>query len=315
MNYPASVLKSAHRRIENIRKKNKELFVEQKNLIYSKVPGLYECNEEMAAILKSSVSPDADIEKLKKRIYNLSEKRKELLIEKGFDSDSLEGIYSCKKCKDEGFLGSKICTCYEKIILEEAYKLSNLEEKIKFQNFESSDMSVFSNIDEMKQIYNRALEFSTDYNTGKNNLFFIGNPGTGKTFLSSCIAKRFLDNKKSVLYLSAVKLSDIIDDSKFKKRNAELEEETEDYIDFIYNCDLLIIDDLGTEFSLPYSQSRIFDILDARMLTKKHNIISTNLGLEELAEKYSSRFTSRIIENYDVVFFSGEDIRIKTSIS
>ncbi len=315
MNYPASVLKSAHRRIENIRKKNKELFNEQKDMIYSKVPGLTACNEEMAAILRAAVSPDADMEALKKRINNLSEERKRLLIEKGFDSDSLEGVYSCEKCKDEGFLGNEICSCYEKIILEEAYKLSNLEERIKTQNFETSDMGVFSHRDEMKQVYNRALDFCTDYNTGKNNLFFIGNPGTGKTFLSSCIAKRFLDNKKSVLYLSAVKLSDILDDSKFKKKNADLEELSEDYIDFIYKCDLLIIDDLGTEFSLPYSQSHLFDILDARILAKKKNIISTNLGLEELASKYSSRFTSRIFENYDVVFFNSEDIRIKTSIS
>lgn len=315
MNYPASVLKNAHERIKNIRQKNKKLFNEQKEFIYSKVPGLYECNEEMASILKASVSYDADVENLKKQISALSEKRKKLLIEKGFDSDSLEGIYSCKKCKDEGFLGNKICSCYEKIILEEAYKLSNLEDRIKTQNFENSDMRVFSNADEMKNIYDKALEFCTDYNLGKKNLFFIGNPGTGKTFLSSCIAKRFLDNKKSVLYLSAVKLSDILDDSKFKKKNSYFEQNTDDYIDFIYSCDLLIIDDLGTEFSLPYSQSRLFDIIDARMFSQKRTIISTNLGLEDLAEKYSSRFTSRIVQNYDVLFFNNEDIRIKTSIS
>ncbi len=315
MNYPGSVLKSAYKRLENIRKQNKELSAQKKEEIYSKIPDLMDCNSEMADIIKASLTPDADFGKIKKRISALSERRKRILAENGFPENACDDIYSCTICNDEGFVGSEICGCYEKIIVEEAYKLSNLEERIKVQNFENSDLTVFSRPEEMKLTYNRAYEFCTDFNIGKKNLIFIGNPGTGKTFLSSCIAKRFLDNKKSVLYLSAVKLSDILDDIKFKKRNLLSEDEISDYIDFIQNCDLLIIDDLGTEFSLPYSQSQIFDILEMRMLSKKCNIISTNLSLEELASKYSSRFTSRLIENYDVIFFNDDDIRIKTSIS
>ncbi len=315
MNYPTSVLKSANNRLVQIRKRNKELSSQKKSLVYSKIPEIYSCNEEIASILKSILIQNVDTETLKKRVKALAEKRTVLLLENGFDKDAMEDVYSCPICRDDGFYEGKVCSCYEKIILEEAYKLSNLEEKIKYQNFEKADFSVFSKPEEMKKIYNRAYNFCNDKNEGKNNLFFIGNPGTGKTFLSSCIAKSFLDSRKSVLYLSAVRLSDILDDSKFKKGNDSQQEAISDCIDFIHSCDLLIIDDLGTEFSLPYSQSQMFDILDARISNKKRNIISTNLALQELATKYSSRFTSRIVESCDVIFFGEDDIRIKNSIS
>ena len=130
--------------------------------------------------------------------------------------------------------------------------------------------------------------------------------------MSSCIAKSFLDNKKSVLYLTSVKFSDVIDLKKFGKKTND---ENDDYFDFINECDLLIIDDLGTECSMPYSQSQMFDILETRTLSNKRNLISTNLSLEELATKYSSRFTSRLIENFQILFFGEEDIRLKNSIS
>ena len=164
----------------------------------------------------------------------------------------------------------------------------------------------------MRVIHEYALKFCADDENLKKNLFFIGNQGTGKTFLSSCIAKSFLDNKKSVLYLTSVKFSNLLDEKKFGKSS---DENLDDYIDFIYECDLLIIDDLGTECSLPYSQSLMFDILETRILAKKRNLISTNFSLEELATRYSSRFTSRMFENFKIFFFGEEDIRLKNSIS
>lgn len=312
MNYPTTVLKNAMAKLQGIQEKNKQLSYEKKNFVYSKIPQIRSYNSEISAILKSSLGDEVSSEELIKRVAELLKKKNKLLVENGFESDALENVYNCKKCNDEGFIDGKVCECYEKILRDEAYKLSNLEEKTKTQNFGTYNINVFSEPEKMRVIYEYSLKFCKEEKNIKNNLCFLGNQGTGKTFLSSCIAKNFLDNKKSVLYLTSVKLSDILDNKKFSKKS---DEEAEDYIDFIRECDLLIIDDLGTECSMPYSQSQIFDILETRTLSNKRNLISTNLSLEELATKYSSRFTSRLIENFQILFFGEEDIRLKNSIS
>ena len=310
MNYPASVLKNAHKSIKEIREKNKKISEEKKRRIYSKIPELYSINSEIAQLLKSAVGSDFDKEELKNKITSITQKRKKLLISNGYNESDLDEIYDCPICQDEGFVNGEICDCYARIMCREAYRLSNLEEKIKTQNFDTFDIDIFSNKDEMKKICNYALNYCKEVPSVKNNLLFSGNQGTGKTFLSSCIAKYFLDNKKSVLYLTAQKLCNILDDKRFNK---DISYDVSDYYDFILDCDLLIIDDLGVEFSGTASQPMLFDVLETRTSNNKKNVISTNLDMSGLAVKYSLRFTSRIFEDYQILIFNGEDLRMKKS--
>lgn len=310
MNYPSSVLKNAHRRMEEIREKNKKISEERKRTAYEKIPELYGINGDIARLVRLMAEGGGQIPELKIKAREIFAERKKLLCINGFDESVLEGVYDCKECKDEGFVNGEICQCYKRVICEEAYKLSNLEEKIKKQNFDTFDIGVFSNREEMQRIYNYAVNYCRQVENVKKNLLFSGKQGTGKTFLSSCIAKYFLDDKKSVLYLTAQKLCNILDDKRFNK---ETNYNVNDYYGFILECDLLIIDDLGVEFAGVTSQPMLFDVLETRISKGKRNVISTNLGMDELAKKYSLRFTSRLFEDYQIFIFNGEDLRLKLS--
>ena len=157
----------------------------------------------------------------------------------------------------------------------------------------------------MECIIEKAKRYCKKDDTIKNNLLFTGPTGTGKTFLSSCIAKEFLDSGHFVLYQTATRISNIIDDAKFRHEEPEHGE----YLSLICNCDLLIIDDLGTEYAFEYPQSQLFDILETRMISDKRTVISTNMDLNELNQKYSPRLVSRILGNYDIFVFRGDDVR------
>ena len=157
----------------------------------------------------------------------------------------------------------------------------------------------------MQRIYKRAKNFCNEFDEKFQNMLFYGAPGLGKTFLSSCIAKEIIDKCKSVIYIRASKLFSAIEDNKFgRNRDDEM-------IKSFYDCDLLIIDDLGTEAIMKNNNSYLFDIVDERLINKKSMIINTNLDISELTKFYTARFTSRIMESFIVCKFYGEDIRFK----
>lgn len=157
----------------------------------------------------------------------------------------------------------------------------------------------------MECILEKAKRYCKKDSAIRNNLLFTGPTGTGKTFLSSCIAKEFLDSGHFVLYHTATRISNIIDDAKFRHDQPQNSE----YLSMIADCDLLIIDDLGTEYAFGYPQSQLFDILETRMISGKRTVISTNMDLNELNQKYSPRLVSRILGNYEIFVFRGNDLR------
>lgn len=307
MSYPKSVLKSAMERLIKRREQNKELTEKRRKEIYIKYPEIAELNkrisEAMLTVFKGA-SPDS----IKKELYNIENEKRSILMKAGLGENALEEIHTCPICSDEGFYKGAPCVCYLKLIKEEAYKLSNLEMRIEKENFQTYDESLFSNKDVMLNQKEDAKRYCALDGKMPKNLIFTGGTGTGKTFLSSCIAKEFLDNGFSVLYLSASKLASVLEDRKFGRGDAEFNEE---YVNFIHECDLLIIDDLGTEYAFGYSQSLIFDILEERTINGKRNVLSTNLSLGELSAKYSPRFYSRLMQDYKIILFKGEDLRTK----
>ena len=157
----------------------------------------------------------------------------------------------------------------------------------------------------MKQIYNRARTFCENFDYENKGLVFYGGTGLGKTFLSSCIAKELMDNGKTVVYLSAPRLFMIYEDYRFNRLDDD------SVMDDIYLSDLLIIDDLGTEFQNKGNMAFLFDLLNNRISNGKKIIISTNYNMNELTKMYSSRFTSRLYEFFLIYGFYGNDIRIE----
>lgn len=250
------------------------------------------------------------LERLKAALSDLRSRRKELLQSAGLEEDYLELKFVCSSCRDTGYIGHEKCHCFKHKIISLLYEQSNIKELINEQNFshlsyefyEGEDLSRFENA--VRTCRDFVDSFSHDC---CRNLFFYGTVGTGKSFLSGCVAKELIDSGYSVIYFSAAELFERISRHTFvHQAKEEMDELNED----LYSCDLLIIDDLGTEVTTAFSSSRFFSCLNERLLRKKSVIISTNLSLQELRDRYSDRIFSRITSNFDLCKITGPDIRM-----
>lgn len=291
--------------------------------IYQKVPRIKEIDDEiysagfenMQSILKDPANADDYNKKLKQKFSLLKDEKQKLIKENNIPENYDEYKYECSECSDTGYTkDGKKCRCFVQKLIDAAYAKSNLGDILKKQNFSTfafeyyskqginGELSPYAN---MVKIYERCKKFCENFDDEERSLFFYGQTGLGKTFLSSCIAKELIDNGKTVIYTRATRLFNIYEDYKFG-RNGDKND-----IDNLYNADLLIIDDLGTEPQNKNNSAFLFDLLCERIACGKKMIINTNLSIAEMTKIYSNRFTSRIYENFIVYKFYGDDIRIK----
>lgn len=294
--------------------------------IYERFPRIKTIDEEISKMgfeIASSIFKGIDVEsfiaKQRARITDLKIERAEILSSHKYPVDYLEIRYKCSKCKDTGYVGNERCSCFKQRLIDKYYRQSNLKNILSEENFDSFDFSLYSNEkykDEalsprrnIEQIFTTCVNFTQNFDNIDEHLFFYGNSGLGKTFLSNCIAKELLDKGKVVIYQTSSNLIQILRTLRFE------EADSKGQIDDFLNCDLLIIDDLGTEPNTPYSQSELFNIINTRILTGKKILMSTNYPLEDLLANYPERITSRILGHFTVSKFYGEDIRIKKSIN
>ena len=297
--------------------------MEQRRLeTQNRFPRLREIDEEVASLsaqkARALLSGESEtMEDLRESIAALAKERTELLTSNGYPSDYLEIHYHCPHCQDTGYIGSQKCTCFKKAEIELLYAQSNLNEILKKENFEHFSFDWYSDtiqneatgmsaLATARHAYNTAQSFVQNFDSQFQNLFLYGNTGVGKTFLSHCIAHELLGSAHCVLYFSAFDLFDQLAQSAFSKKA------TSDSVDeLIYDCDLLIIDDLGTELTNSFVSSQLFLCINERIMRRKSTIISTNLTLEDFSELYSERTFSRIASNYQMLKLIGKDIRIQ----
>ena len=288
---------------------------------YGKIPRLREIDEEVATLsarkARALISrQETGIEDLRNDIALLSQERTALLLSSGYPADYLEMSYTCPLCQDTGYIGSQKCTCFRKAEIELLYTQSNLKEILEKENFDHFSFDFYSDTitndstglterEIARRAYNLAREFIADFDNSFQNLFFYGDTGVGKTFLSHCIAHDLLDSAHCVLYFSAFELFDFLASSAFSRSSDAPDDEP------IFDCDLLIIDDLGTELTNSFVSSQLFLCINERIMRKKSTIISTNLKLEDLSATYSERTFSRIASNYQMTKLVGKDIRIQ----
>lgn len=309
-----------------IREDEARALKERREEISKKLPAVLEIESEIAKLcINLSISSFKDIEnrddylkQLREKITNLRIKKSELLVSNGFPIDYTSLNYKCSKCKDTGYIGNKRCTCYKQKLVKLYYKNSELNTMLKNDNFENFNISYYSssrtgdepksprkNIEE--KIIPYVMDYLKNFPSVNTNLLFYGNSGTGKTFLSHCIAKDLLDKGFLVIYRTA---DDLIQEIKrIKFENASTLE------DLLLNCDLLIIDDLGTEQITDFSSTEMFNLLNKKLLLNKKMLVSSNYSLEKLSRTYSERITSRLLGNFTLFKFYGEDIRIKTNLA
>lgn len=305
--------------------RNRHLTQERLNEVYAKVPQLKSINDQIASLSveaarKKLEDDNLSYNLLKKKIEELRSEKTNLLLSSGFNEDYFEPVYTCKDCRDTGYVSGEKCHCFKQEVINVVYSQSNIQNILSRENFNSfsyeyySDEEInpttgLSSLDTAKRAVDECRHFIDDFDNKPKNLFFYGNTGVGKTFLSNCVAKELLEQGYSVIYFTAFQLFDILSKGVFD-RDADAIAAHQN----IFDCDLLIIDDLGTEFANSFTTSQLFLCVNERLLRQKSTIISTNLNLNQMIDMYSERTWSRISSNYTLIKLFGDDIRIQKKL-
>ena len=294
-------------------------------LLYEKLPRVEEIDKRLSAIglaLAQMVLHREDNQDkrklLKMESEELTKEKNGLLHEYGYDDDFFEDIFKCGVCKDTGFADGKQCNCLKQRLIAKYFEMSNLGKVMDYDNFDSFNLSYYSDMTDpdhsispranMERAFTVALKFVDNFDTDFENLLLYGATGLGKTFLSNCIARELLEKGRTVLYTSSSQLFRHVEDLRFGRNQEQLNSSA--ILNTAYEADLLIIDDLGTEFSTTVTTAELFNFINTRLLKKKPTIISTNLSPNDLARMYTDRITSRIYGEYTLLHFFGDDIRV-----
>ena len=286
---------------------------------YALIPELEEMDHSISSlsVKKARLLLDGDqtaLSSLKSEIEELSARKPALLKSHGLPANYLEMHYQCPDCKDTGYIEGdnglrKKCHCFHQQELDILYEQSHIRDMIASENFSNLSYEYYQGDDltHFRKCVDVCRNFVQNFKQDYHNLFFYGTVGTGKSFLSGCIASELLQTGHSVIYFSASGLFDTLARYAFDSRAKEA---LSGFYEDLYNCDLLIIDDLGTEMTNTFVASQLFSCLNERHLRKNATIISTNLSLEELRDRYSDRVFSRITSHYDLCKLTGPDIRM-----
>lgn len=301
---------------------NQRRLTEHREEIYRLIPRIREIDGEVASLCAARartllLGHREQLKDLKSMVDELSEERRILLLSNHYPGDYLELTYTCPDCQDTGYIEGQKCTCFRQLEVELLYTQSNLQEILEKENFDHFSFEYYSDkitdeksgltaLQTAQRAYHIAKQFVEHFDEKPANLCLYGNAGVGKSFLSHCIAKALLDSGHFVLYFSAYDLFDLLAQATFShSREAEEQE------NYIFDCDLLIIDDLGTELTNNFVASELFLCINERLMRNKSTIISTNLKPESISDTYSQRTYSRIVSNYQLVKLIGKDIRIR----
>ena len=251
------------------------------------------------------------------KLAELREEKSAFLANAALPSGYLEPVHTCLDCQDTGYIKGQRCHCLKQAIINEIYAQSNIQEILQRENFDTFSYEYFSAdkyhpvtglsaLDTAKRAVSICQTFIKDFDQKPKNILLYGNTGVGKTFLTNCIAKELLEKGYSVIYFTAFQLFDILSKGVFQKDADAIAAHQN-----IFDCDLLIIDDLGTEVPNSFTQSQLFLCVNERILRQKSTIISTNLDFGQLENLYSERTPSRIFSNYSIINLFGDDIRLK----
>lgn len=325
MAYDARLMAAARAGLEEIREANRAEQERRTALVYRRVPEIERIDAalrgHMVSLVRLTISKAEDLEErikeLEKENLELQMRRAELLTEHGFGSNYLDDIYSCPLCRDSGMIKGRPCSCLVKLYNRAlSYELGSLL-RHGDESFETFDLSLYSDAVDprlglsprahMDRVARGCRKFAENF-PDASNLILQGAPGLGKTFLSACIARVVTERGFSVCYETAVAALDAFEQQKFSRDSAE-GQAAGLKVRRMAECDLMILDDLGTEMPTPMAQSALYTLINSRLVSGKKTIINTNYSDEELEKRYSPQIYSRIAGEFLHLPFAGQDIR------
>lgn len=267
----------------------------------------------MAAAVEAS-DVEARIAEVRERNGALRARRAVLMAAAGYPADYTDPHYECALCNDSGFVDLKMCDCMRRRIIEETYAASGISTLLRTQTFDNFDLGYYADDAaahrRMTQILALMKRFAENFRPGESeSIVLFGGTGLGKTHLSSAVASTVIEGGHDVCYVSAVSLLADFEFNRFGNRSAGASAEDGVDTDRYYDCDLLIIDDLGTEVANQFTTSVLYDLINTRLCRHRATIISTNLTQEDFRRRYWDRITSRVLGEYTVLPFLGKDVR------
>jgi len=303
------------------------LYEQRRQAVYKTLPRVHTIEKEMAKIglslAKLALTGGEALGKIRAEYEALAQEKADLLAAEGIPEDYFTDVYRCKTCADTGYVKRDTanpipCTCLKQRIIDKYYYLSSLKNVLERENFGTFKLNYFSQAivpDEglsprgnIKLIRAASERFVKTFKPGAENLLFHGATGLGKTFLCHCIAKAVLDSGFTVLYITAPRLFKLVQAQHFNRDNAD---NAAVQLDAVQDVDLLILDDLGSEFSTVVTDSALFEVVNQRLLDERSTVISTNLTIDDLEAQYTERIVSRMKGHYKMWKFFGDDIRGK----
>ena len=329
MGYDGKVLHRAilQRRAQKERREAEQ--AQRRQEICQKLPRLLEIDRQlrqtMFLVLKDAVAagkdPAAAMSAIQAKNRALQEEQRQILLENGYAADALDDTPACRLCGDTGYRGAEPCQCLKAIYTQEQIRELSKLLHIGEQSFDTFSLDVYdaqvwpgkgiSPRENMDLIYEICLGYARKFGHYYfNNLFLSGGPGLGKTFLSACIAKEVSQQGFSVVYDTAPQILAQFEAQKFSREPLEGETAEAELRRYLH-CDLLIVDDLGTELTTPFVQSAFYTLINNRLDDRYHTVICSNLSLEEIRRRYSAPIYSRIAGEYRTLSFFGEDIRLQ----
>ncbi|MEG1719112.1 MAG: ATP-binding protein [Clostridia bacterium] len=304
---------------EDRRKQNIDILEKRKNEVYSKSEAIkaidLQMKENAFTIIKNIFTLGVD-ENIKKKNLELKAQKIELLTNLGYKMNYLDEIFNCKKCKDKGFIGTKRCECFEKELKKQRLMGTNLGSSITEFSFENFNFDFYSKeinpefkispYDNAKNNFRFLKKYTNNFSNKSQNIMMVGSTGLGKTFLSTAVAKEIIEKGFSVIFDCAQNIIETSEQAFFQKNKLAILK-----VEQYKCCDLLIIDDLGTEMTTSFSESALYNIINTRLIKRNPTIISSNVTSVTLNERYTQQLVSRLTGEYVILQFIGEDIRPK----
>ena len=327
MSLDGKLLARAKDRLDRRRRENEDAQWRRRETAYARNPKIRRIDDELrssaidaiTAAMNSGEDPSQALEEIRDKNLGLQEERALELAACGLPGDYLNDRYICPKCQDTGYNGTRLCSCLMELYNEEQQKeLSGLL-KLGEEDFDKFDLDLYDDKPDpetgvsprvfMETVFEYCVSYARKFSPDSENLFMLGGTGLGKTFLSTCIAKVVAERGFSVVYDTASAVFSKYEEGRFSRDKEG--EAAKAQVHRMESCDLLIVDDLGTEFSTALVTSALYSLINNRLTAGKKTIFSSNLTIKELSARYSPAIMSRLQGEYKVLKFYGSDIRMK----